>query len=355
MVDTSTFFHEATLRICGSLDIQTVIEDTLDYLKDYIPLDGIIVSYLSENYDSLFIFAAASRIPLDLDNNKIIKLSQESRQWYLSHQPALMETVHIYNNPEESPIILQSWKTLGYLGKSSIVLRVMFKEKRIGQIGFFCQGRNRYTKGHADLVRQLYKPFFIALANSLQYQEVVSIKRLLEEDNRSLRQDLHGLPHTDIIGADGGLKDVIEAVGQVAPLGSSVLLLGETGVGKEVIANAIHHASPRGNGPFIKVNCGAIPEGLVNTELFGHEKGAFSGALSRRFGRFELAHGGTIFLDEIGDLPANAQATLLRVLQEKEFWRVGGTKAVKVDLRVIAATHRNLEELVRQGSFRDDL
>lgn len=351
IVDMSTFFHEATLRICGSLEIETVAEDCLEYLKDYMPLDGILIVHYDDRSMSLIVLAAASRVPLNLSNNHaVIKFSLEAHR----ELRRAKNNIRIYNN-SEGISSKSMWGHLGLQDKSSIVLSVAFKGKKIGGIIFFCRGRNRYSERHAELVSQLYQPFSIAIANSMQYQEIVNFKALLGDDNRSLRQELHGMSHPEIIGARGGLRDVMEAVEQVAPLTSNVLLLGETGVGKEVISNAIHYSSPRRKGPFVKVNCGAIPEGLINTELFGHEKGAFTGALTRRYGRFELAHGGTIFLDEIGDLPAHAQAALLRVLQEKEIERVGAARPVKVDVRVIAATHRDLEELVRKGNFRSDL
>jgi transcriptional regulator with GAF, ATPase, and Fis domain len=147
----------------------------------------------------------------------------------------------------------------------------------------------------------------------------------------------------------------MEMVRQVASLDSPVLLMGETGVGKEVIANAIHYSSHRKDGPFVKVNCGSIPENLLDSELFGHEKGAFTGAITQRRGRFERAHGGTIFLDEIGELPLQAQTRLLRVLQYKEIERVGGTKSIPVDIRIIIATHQRLEKMVASNQFREDL
>jgi len=134
-----------------------------------------------------------------------------------------------------------------------------------------------------------------------------------------------------------------------------VLIYGETGTGKEIVSQVIHSLSPRSGGPFVKLNCGAIPDTLIDSELFGHEKGSFTGAISQKKGRFERAHGGTIFLDEISELPLNAQVRLLRVLQEKEFERVGGTSPIKVDVRIISATNRNLEELVKRGGFREDL
>ena len=160
---------------------------------------------------------------------------------------------------------------------------------------------------------------------------------------------------TEIVGANFGLKEVMDQVYKVAPFSSPVLLMGETGTGKEIIANAIHSLSSRSNGPIITVNCGAIPESLIDSELFGHEKGSFTGALTERRGRFERADKGTIFLDEVGELPPQAQVRLLRVLQEKEIERVGGSQPIKVDIRIISATHRNLEEMVAEGGFRDDL
>jgi len=184
---------------------------------------------------------------------------------------------------------------------------------------------------------------------------LLELKELLSEDNRFLHSELRQIAGEEIIGADFGLRGVMDMVRQVAPLSSPVMLLGKTGTGKEVIAGAIHNLSPRKDDPFIVVNCGAIPENLVDSELFGHEKGAFTGALSRKRGRFERANGGTIFLDEVGELQPEAQVRLLRVLQEKEIERVGGTEQIKVDIRVIAATHRDLEAMITEGKFRDDL
>jgi formate hydrogenlyase transcriptional activator len=158
-----------------------------------------------------------------------------------------------------------------------------------------------------------------------------------------------------IIGASASLSDVMERIACVAPTKATVLITGETGTGKELVARAIHAASPRAKRPLVRVNCAALPEGLLASELFGHERGAFTGAVERRKGRFELASGGTIFLDEIGELSPAMQVALLRVLQEGEFERVGGTETLKTDVRVVVATNRNLDEAVRDGSFRCDL
>jgi transcriptional regulator with GAF, ATPase, and Fis domain len=183
----------------------------------------------------------------------------------------------------------------------------------------------------------------------------VKLKDIVDAENRELSRELRHFSGDEIVGAEYGLKATMEMVRQVAPLNSPVLLLGETGVGKEVVANAIHYTSSSRGGPFIKVNCGAIPENLLDSELFGHEKGAFTGAITQKRGRFERADKGSIFLDEIGELPLQAQVRLLRVLQHKEIERVGGTKSIPVDVRIIAATHKSMEEMVRSGAFREDL
>jgi formate hydrogenlyase transcriptional activator len=178
----------------------------------------------------------------------------------------------------------------------------------------------------------------------------------LREQNLYLQEEIKSEHNFEqIIGQSGPLLEVLAHVGRVAPTDASVLITGETGTGKELIARAIHSTSRRKDKPFIKVNCAALPSGLVESELFGHEKGAFSGAIARRLGRFESADGGTIFLDEIGELPAEAQVKLLRVLQEREFDRVGGDAPIKVDVRVIAATNRDLLKETREKKFREDL
>ena len=161
--------------------------------------------------------------------------------------------------------------------------------------------------------------------------------------------------YDEITGGSPALRQVLEQVRRVAPTDSTVLILGETGTGKELICRAIHHDSSRRDEPLVKLNCAAIPSGLIESELFGHEKGAFTGAIQQKRGRFELAHEGTIFLDEIGDIPLETQPKLLRLLQEREFERVGGNVTIHTDVRVIAATHRNLEQMVADGSFRQDL
>jgi len=205
------------------------------------------------------------------------------------------------------------------------------------------------------LVERLADPFATALANDRRVAELKALRDESEADRQSMLATLGRDDIIEIIGHDGGLSAVMRRVELVATSDVPVLLLGETGAGKEVMARAIHERSARAKGPFIRVNCGAIPSELVDSELFGHEKGAFTGATSSRRGWFERADRGTLLLDEIAELPLPAQVRLLRVLQEGVFERVGGERSIRVDVRIVAATHRDLPAMVRQGRFREDL
>jgi transcriptional regulator with GAF, ATPase, and Fis domain len=269
---------------------------------------------------------------------------------------ASMEEIRIINQPDSDPLLAEFFQTLGRtLDFSLMLMRLELEANRVGALSVFASGTDQYTDEHAKLLLLLHEPFAIAMANALEHQEVLRLKDILVDDNRYLQRQLLSFSGSEIIGADFGLKAVMNMVRQVAPLDSPVLLLGETGTGKEAIATAIHRFSPRREGPFIRVNCGAIPDSLIDSELFGHEKGAFTGAISQKRGRFERAHSGTIFLDEIGELPPQAQVRLLNVLQNREIERVGGTESIPVDIRILSATNRNLQAMVASGQFREDL
>jgi len=215
---------------------------------------------------------------------------------------------------------------------------LVYRDELLGVLATFSRAKV------ADHLEVFAAQAAIALANA-------QLVRRLRAENVSLGEGLD----RRIVGDSAALRSALEQVDRVAKAPSTVLLLGETGTGKELFARAIHEKSPRRRGPMVKVNCGALPPTLVESELFGHEKGAFTGAVARRIGRFELADGGTLFLDEISELPPDAQTKLLRVLQEREIERVGGTKPVRIDVRIIAATNRDLAAEVREGRFRDDL
>ncbi|MDP1947410.1 MAG: sigma 54-interacting transcriptional regulator [Nitrospirota bacterium] len=229
-----------------------------------------------------------------------------------------------------------------------------FRWELLGVIAMF--GRRPLSEAEFERLAVFANEAAIAIKNAQLFTEVQQLKDRLQAENLYLREEIK-LEHNfeEIIGESQSIKAVLRSIEQVAPTDSTVLIRGDTGTGKELIARAIHHMSPRKARSLVKVNCGAIPANLLESELFGHEKGSFTGALQRRIGRFELADGGTIFLDEVGELPLDAQVKLLRVLQEREFERVGSGHSTKVDVRVIAATNRDLHAAVKAGSFRADL
>lgn len=218
------------------------------------------------------------------------------------------------------------------------------------------QSDDAFSPREEQAWQTLLEPLAVALENDRRFHEIQALREAAEADKRSALSRLGRVALNDsIIGADGGLKPVMERVALVARTHMPVLLLGETGTGKEVVARAIHDQSSRRDGPFIRVNCGAIAPELIDSELFGHERGAFTGATTTRHGWFERADKGTLLLDEIGELPLPAQVRLLRVLQEQTFERVGGERPVRIDVRIVASTHRDLAAMVQNGRFREDL
>lgn len=240
--------------------------------------------------------------------------------------------------------------------RSYIAAPLVAKGRVIGTLNVGSRAPDRYSREQAEFLQEIATQVALAVENMLAYEEIAALKARLEEENIYLQEEIKAnYNFAEIIGESPALQKVLQVVERVAQTDATVLLLGETGTGKELIARAIHHLSPRHQRPLVSVNCAALPANLIESELFGHEKGAFTGALSHRIGRFELADKGTIFLDEIGDLPPELQAKLLRVLQEGEFERVGGSRIITVDVRVIAATNQDLQHAVQEGRFRSDL
>lgn len=227
----------------------------------------------------------------------------------------------------------------------------------IGALVFVAPYARAFKPEHLELARLLLEPFSVAMENHRRIHELSSLREAAESERLQLLKRLGQKDSNEetIVGADSGLRTVMERVSLVATSNAPVLILGETGTGKEVVSRAIHHRSSRTNGPFIRVNCGAIPPELIDSQLFGHERGSFTGADDARQGWFERADGGTLFLDEIGELPLQAQVRLLRVLQDGFIERVGGQHPVRVDVRIVAATHRDLASMVKARTFREDL
>lgn len=351
-LDENEFFRQATLRICSSLDIEKALFNCLQYIRLFMPASKAALGVFEPSTGTLDSFTVVDHT----GNKKSLpptRMSAEAIREIESN--SAHGDLRIVSHGKHNSVARSLRPYIDLADYSAVVMDLSVEGKRLGTFSVMAEGKSRYTQAHVHLVSLLREPFSMAMSNSLRYQEVVRLKDIVDAENRELNRELSRFSGDEIIGIEYGLKTVMEMVRQVAPLISPVILLGETGVGKEVIANAIHYTSPRRGGPFIKVNCGAIPENLVDSELFGHERGAFTGAISQKRGLFERADKGTIFLDEIGELPLQAQVRLLRVLQHKEIERVGGSRTIPVDVRVIAATHRDVNERVRAGAFREDL
>jgi formate hydrogenlyase transcriptional activator len=236
------------------------------------------------------------------------------------------------------------------------ILPLISRGRVLGIFGVVKYQNDAFTGNDIEFLTQIANQVAIAVENALAFGEIRELKDKLAQEKLYLEDEIRAeMNFAQIIGKSPALRRVLKPVEIVAPTDSTVLIYGETGTGKELIARAIHDLSPRRSKPFVKLNCAAIPTGLLESELFGHEKGAFTGAIAQRIGRFEVANGGTIFLDEIGEIPLELQTKLLRVLQEREFERLGSSRTLRTDARLIAATNRDLEEMVRELKFRSDL
>lgn len=348
MDSNDIFLREITLRSCSSLDIKESLRSTFEYLKEQLTLSSLALFIIDERLGAVRRIAQAVEEDVVLPD-EIIPLPEGMLEKIAARN---FSAPFVVNAEDEIFRRLAPFTRLE--GISDLIVPLRIEDRLLGGLALRATGKGRYSEEQAQFLGCIAKPFAIALANALAHEEVLRYQTVLLDDKRFLNRELHG-DTDEIIGANTGLRNVMEMVRQVAPLHTTVLLLGETGTGKELIANAIHFSSPRKDGPFIKVNCGALPESLIDSELFGHERGAFTGAVAENRGRFERADKGTIFLDEIGELPPAAQVRLLRVLQNHELERIGGKRPITVNVRVIAATHRNLQNMITEGSFREDL
>ncbi len=370
-MNNSEFFRQATKLITGTLDIEVALDNTLPFLRQYMPIDNMVLTVLNFSTGTAQGIAVApsgqsiGNMP-DISRNAIIPLPPAALNSYTKTLLERKESFVLVMNTLQEAIQLMEINSLDeiensfaheyMLRPSKMLLALTIDGKNVAFLVLLADGEHRYTNEQADLILSLNEPFAIAVANALTYHEVTRLKALLEDDKQFLQRELsRSVSTTGIVGANTGLRNIFKMVDLVSPTDSPVLLLGETGTGKELIANIVHERSSRRNGPFIKVNCGAIPDGLVDSELFGHEKGAFTGAIFQKRGRFERANGGTLFLDEVAELTPSAQVKLLRVLQHKEFERVGGTEMIRSDARIIAATNRDMTQMIKEKKFREDL
>ncbi|HXO76032.1 MAG TPA: sigma 54-interacting transcriptional regulator, partial [Puia sp.] len=308
-----------------------VIDDDGIHLSPFM-FDKTLFNKVEINFDKI----AADRITIEEPYTSRVLASKEGL---------------VFNVDEEirsGNAYAKLWKTTGLKNMYSLPLRA--SDKNIGTIWLLADRLSRL------MLQGVCSQISIAIANIQANEKLLAYKKQLEVENAYLKEQIKTIYNfSEIIGNGVAMQEVYRLMSLVAGSNTTVLVLGETGTGKELIARAIHNASPRRDKLMVKVNCAALPASLIESELFGHEKGAFTGAIDRRIGKFELADHSTLFLDEIGELPPEAQAKLLRVIQERELERLGGKQTIRINVRLIAATNRNLEEQVRSGHFREDL
>jgi len=344
---------EINNAIISNFDRRSLFHATAEALRTIVPFD-VAVIFLYDPHADMFRLVALENPSLP---KKILDVGAEVGRegshvgWVFDRsKPLIRRDLEV----ERQFAIEEKLAAAGV--RSYLIVPLVARGRAIGTLNVGSREPDRYSATDAEFLREVAAQIALAIENMLAYEEIAGLKARLEEENIYLQEEIKtDYNFEEIIGGSRTLKKMLKAVESVATTDTTALLLGETGTGKELVARAIHHLSPRKHRTLIKVNCAALPAGLIESELFGHEKGAFTGALSRKIGRFELADGGTIFLDEIGDLPLDLQAKLLRVLQEGEFERVGASHTIKVNVRVIAATNRDLEKALQEDRFRADL
>lgn len=337
---------------CRHIEIQEAATNIAAMLAQQMPLAAILVRRFDPAHHAL---VTAARAEIDDDLPPLATTTQLGPTQYKKLLAWARSGLTLRKNrrelPRELSLILpeplEGDMLIASLGSPSEPHGVLVLVASIGK---------HFDASHQRMLEALREPFTAAIDNDQRVQELAALREAAEADRQSLLTRLGRKELGDqIVGADGGLRPVMERVNMVAKRDVPVLILGETGTGKEVVARAIHTRSARSGGPFMRVNCGAIPSELIDSQLFGHEKGSFTGASDMRQGWFERADGGTLFLDEIGELPLQAQVRLLRVLQDGYLERVGGNQSIRVDVRIVAATHRDLASMVHTKEFREDL
>jgi formate hydrogenlyase transcriptional activator len=352
------------------LELSEVLEALIAALKPTIRFDAIAVSVIEGEYARLHslhleglerkpgesvesvLERAAASVAVHLKPNPV---KTRLRDHHISAVASTLEPYVCTDLRLEKRFPLDE-KMLQFGVRSYVSLPLMKRGAVLGAVDFISFQQHNFDQGEVQLLRDVSEIVSIAVSNALAFEEINALKEQLQAENRLLQDEIvQRFIFEEIVGSSPALQNVLRSIDRVAPTDSTVLITGETGTGKELIAHAIHRRSPRSGRALVKVNCAALPAELIGSELFGHEKGAFTGALQQRVGRFEAANGGTIFLDEIGELMPETQIALLRVLQEKEFERVGGNRTIRTDVRVITATNRDLQREVNEGRFRADL
>jgi formate hydrogenlyase transcriptional activator len=352
----SEAWHRTLLEINNAI-ITNLTEEALfhsvsEALQRVVPFDRAACTLYNRERGTFRYIGMQSRLRSDYFHAGLEFEPKDSVSgWVLDHQQRIIR--HDLEKEQQYP---NDRRLVAEGMKSDCIVPLIIRRESIGTLNVGSTGKNQYSEADAEFLQEVANQVALAVQNMQSYEEISDLKARLEKENVYLQDEIR-TEHNfeEIVGNSPALLEVLRKVEQVAPTDSTVLICGETGTGKELIARAIHNRNARKDRPLVKVDCSAISAGLVESELFGHVKGAFTGALERHIGRFELADGGTIFLDEIGELPLETQVKLLRVLQEREFNPVGSNRSVRVDVRVIAATNRDLARAVQSGRLRSDL
>lgn len=352
--------REVTQSLYSSLEIEKSLHESVLVLKKHFPINLIHVFVIDSDSKTLRYLAEATEKKgilidekINLSGSYIKELEDFSNTEIFvlesTKSPLLRMTNRHFLNFVKKPLFNEDSKF------SVMILNFSLGSSTICGFGIVSKGTNVFKKEHFEKMKLIKKPVTGSVINLLNYRDLVCRNKELSTEKKELEKQLRPNSSFDVSGKDSGLSEVLKMISRVSHMNSPVLLTGETGTGKELAAHEIHRTSKRKNKKMISINCGAIPETLIDSELFGHEKGAFTGAEKLKRGYFEQADGGTIFLDEVGELPLSAQVKLLRVLQTMEFNRIGGNIPVSVDVRIIAATNRDLLHMVEKKSFREDL
>lgn len=342
---------DLTSQVTSNLELRELLRAASSCIRQVMKCDGVVVTLPMEGgafqmkaYD----FPASKGAVRD---DLVVSSSVGAAQALRTLRPVIADPSQSDQYP---PVVLDLIRREGV--KAVCYVPLVSRARAVGMLILLRVEDRHFTQEDADFLGQMAGQIAIAVENALAFRDISDLKDRLAQEKLYLEQEIRTeLNFEQVIGTSASLKKVLELVDTVAPSDSTVLLLGETGTGKELIARAIHEHSRRKGRTFVKLNCAAIPTGLLESELFGHEKGAFTGAISQRIGRLELADQGTLFLDEVGDVPTEIQPKLLRVLQEREFERLGSAHTKKVNVRLIAATNRNLEQMIAAHEFRSDL
>jgi formate hydrogenlyase transcriptional activator len=336
--------------IVSHRDLRALIHDLAGLLHQVVRFDHLLLGLHDPATNTMrpHVLETSEPLPHELPTSMSVEGCPMGRVW-LTQRPLILP-----NEAEEAR--WPRYREVRRFFPSVCILPLTTARRRLGVLGWGSRQPAAYTAGNVEFLQQVAKQVAVAVENALAFDQIEELKEKLEKEKVYLEEEIR-TDHNfeEVVGESAALRRVLKEVETVAPTGATVLIRGETGTGKELIARALHHLSPRRDRTFVKLNCAAIPTGLLESELFGHEKGAFTGAVSQKVGRFELAHGGTLFLDEVGDIPLELQPKLLRVLQDQEFERLGSTRAVRVDVRLVAATHRDLARMIADGQFRGDL